>query len=391
MCRVMRRMGLSGCAWLLAISLLSMSPFVPLPAGGPARAQSVPSSLQETAHESSVRDQRNAWTVGIVGGLYEGTFMRFADEMAKVLNDGENMRVLPIVSLGAASNLDDLLYLRGVDVAVTQADVFEYFRTHRKIANLDKRVNYILRLPASELHLIARPEIRTIEDLRGKKVHFGSPGAAGSLTGAIVFQRLGIQVQQVEDTNPNALRKLQTGEIDAVVRVVGKPVGYVSQLPAGSGLHILPIPFSKTFADYYSLGEFTDKDYPNLVPQGQRIDTLSVPGVLAVFNWPANHDRYRRVERFVQRMFANWDQFQHPPYHPKWRDINLAATVPGWSRFPVAEAELKKLVASGGDQRTRRDFEAFVSALNTRQGAPRSPAEEEELFRKFIEWQKQRR
>ncbi len=384
MCRVALRMGLAGFALLL-----SMVSFALLLAGGLALAQSVPNSLQESAPEASVRDQRNAWTVGIAGGLYEGTFMRFADDMSKVLNDGENMRVLPVVSLGAASNLDDLLYLRGIDVAVTQADVFEYFRTHRKIANLDKRVNYILRLPASELHLIARPEIQRIEDLRGKKVHFGSAGAAGSLTGAIVFQRLGIQVQQVEDTNPGAMRKLQTGEIDAVVRVVGKPVGYVTQLPANSGLHFLPIPFSKTFADYYSLGEFTDKDYPNLVPQGQRVDTIAVPAVLAVFNWPTGNDRYRRVERFVQRMFTNWDKFQHPPFHPKWREINLSATVPGWTRFPVAEAELKKVVSSGSDQRTRRDFETFVSRLNSTQGGPRNAAEEEQLFRKFMEWQKQ--
>jgi hypothetical protein len=31
--------------------------------------------------------------------------------------------VIPSVAYGAASNLDDLLYLRQVDVAVTQADV----------------------------------------------------------------------------------------------------------------------------------------------------------------------------------------------------------------------------------------------------------------------------
>jgi hypothetical protein len=72
-----------------------------------------------------LRDKKNAWTVGIVGGLSSGTYMRFVDEMASVLNDGHNLRVLPIVSYGAASNLDDLLYLRGVDAAVTQSDVFE--------------------------------------------------------------------------------------------------------------------------------------------------------------------------------------------------------------------------------------------------------------------------
>jgi TRAP-type uncharacterized transport system substrate-binding protein len=67
--------------------------------------------------------------VGIAGGLIDGTYMRFADELAKVLDDGDNLRILPLVSYGAASNLDDLLYLRGVDLAVTQSDVFEYFRS----------------------------------------------------------------------------------------------------------------------------------------------------------------------------------------------------------------------------------------------------------------------
>jgi hypothetical protein len=65
--------------------------------------------------------------------------MRFVDEMASVLNDGDNLRILPIVSYGAASNLDDLLYLHGVDAAVTQSDVFEYFRTQRKTPNLERR------------------------------------------------------------------------------------------------------------------------------------------------------------------------------------------------------------------------------------------------------------
>ena len=123
------------------------------------------------------RERKNAWTVGVIGGLIDGTYMRFADELGKVLDDGDNLRILPIVSYGAASNLDDLLFLRGVDIAVTQSDVFEYFRTERKTPNLQNRVQYILRLPIAELHVLAKTDIRSLEDLRGKKVNFG-PGEA---------------------------------------------------------------------------------------------------------------------------------------------------------------------------------------------------------------------
>jgi TRAP-type uncharacterized transport system substrate-binding protein len=308
-----------------------------------AQAQSVPKSIEQGGTDAAMRARKNHWTVGVAGGQLSGTYMTFANELAEVLDDGDNLRVLPIVTYGAASNLDDLLYLQNVDVAVTQADVFEYFRNQRKIYNLAHRVNYILRLPASEMHVLARTDIKSIEDLRGRKVSFGPAGSASSLTGTIVFQRLGVQVEQVLSDNPTALQKLRTGELAALIRVIGKPVDFFARIPPNSGLHFVPIPFSKTFADYYALGELTNKEYPTLVPEGQSVDTISVPAVLAVFNWRKGTDRYRRVERLVESLFTKWDKFREPPRHPKWRDVNLAATVPGWIRWGVAEEMLKRI------------------------------------------------
>jgi hypothetical protein len=121
--------------------------------------------------------------------------------------------------------------------------------------------------------------------LRGKKVSFGPAGSASSLTGTIVFQRLGVQVEQVLYDNPTALQKLKTGELAALVRVIGKPIDFFAKIPENSGLHFVPIPFSNTFADYYTVGELTSTAYPALVPAGQSVDTIAAPAVLAVFNW----------------------------------------------------------------------------------------------------------
>src|SRR6266849_8324626 len=257
-----------------------------------AQAQSVPKSLEEVGTDSALRIRKNNWTVGVAGGQLSGTYMTFANELAEVLDDGDNLRVIPIVTYGAASNMDDLLYLRQIDVAVTQADVFEYFRTQRKLSNLAYRVNYIVRLPVSEVHILARTDIKTIEDLRGKKVSFGPAGSASSLTGTIIFQRLGVQVEQALVDNATALQKLKSGEIAALVRVIGKPIDFFAKMPANSGLHFVPIPFSKTFADYYTLGELTSKEYPALVPENESVDTIAAPAVLAVFNWSKGNDRY---------------------------------------------------------------------------------------------------
>ena len=285
-----------------------------------AHAQAVPKTLEQGGSDAVMRVRRNAWIVGVAGGQLSGTYMTFANELAQVLDDGDNLRVIPIATYGAASNLDDLLYLQQVDVAVTQADVLDYFRTHRKISNIEQRVNYILRLPASEIHILARNDIRSIEDLRGKKVSFGPAGSASSLTGTIVFQRLGVQVEQVLYDNPTALQKLKAGELAALVRVIGKPIDFFARLPANSGLHFLPIPFSKTFADYYGLGELTNKEYPTLVPEGQSVDTIVVPAVLAVSTWPKGPDHNRRIGRFVEAAGVRSLRARTPVHYAKTGD-----------------------------------------------------------------------
>jgi uncharacterized protein len=354
---------------------------------GTATAQTIPPSLLQGGTEAAIKERKNGWTVGIVGGLIDGTYMRFADELAKVLDDGDNLRIMPIVSYGAASNLEDLIYLRGVDLAVTQSDVFEYFRTERKTPDLQKRINYILRLPMAELHILAKTDIQSIEDLRGKKVNFGPAGSGSSLTGTIVFQRLGVKVEQVLIDQQSGLQKLQAGEVAALVRVVGKPVEFFNRIPPNSGLHLLPIPFTKNFADYYALGEFEAKDYPSLVAEGQKVDTIAVPAVLAVFNWPKGSDRYRRVERFVERLFAKWDSFRAAPRHPKWRDVNLAATVPGWTRWSVAEQIFERM--RGGEEALNRDFQSYLGQGG--RNTPHGEADRDALFRQFLQWREQQR
>ena len=115
-----------------------------------------------------------------------------------------------------------------------------------------------------------------------------------------------------------------------------------------------------------------------------------MPAVLAVYNWPKGSDRFRRVERFTEQLFANWSKFQQPPYHPKWRDINLAATVPGWTRFVAAEETLQKYQGKeqARDGEMSRDFQAFLARSGVR-GSPQNQTERETLFREFLQWREQ--
>src|SRR5262245_5619137 len=120
--------------------------------------------------EQGRKEQVNNWTVGVAGGFFEGTFIRLAAELAKALDDGDNLRILPIVSYGGNRNIHDLLYLNGVDIAIAYTDTLELYRRSGQYKNIQQRINYISELLNGEFYVYGRPEIKTLRDLDGKKV-----------------------------------------------------------------------------------------------------------------------------------------------------------------------------------------------------------------------------
>jgi TRAP-type uncharacterized transport system substrate-binding protein len=331
---------------LFALALVLLIPLSALqsePRGGATDALLSPGESGKVA-------QVNDWTVGIAGGQLEGTFIRLAAELAKVLDDGDNLRVLPVVTYGAAENVTDLLYLHGVDVALTYSDDLEQFKRAGNVKNIDQRINYISELFVGEVHVYARPEIGSLADLEGKKVGFDTKGAAPTVTAPILFERLGIHVEAVFVNNAIGIERMKSGEFAAIVHLVSKPNDLFTKLNPIPGFHFLSVQFDDKFADYYVPATLTHADYPSLIQANERVDTIAVPGVLAVYNWPKGNDRFRRVERFINYYFTQFDRLKEPSFHPRWKDVNLSARVPGWKRYWVADAKLNEMVnaAPGG-------------------------------------------
>jgi TRAP transporter TAXI family solute receptor len=357
----------------------------------PAAAQTARAPRPATAAavgEGGKVQESNEWTVGLAAGLLEGTNIRFASEMAKVLDDRPNLRVLPMVTYGALGNIEDLLYLKGVDITITSADVLDEFVRNGTLANIKNRIRYICSFYINEVHIYVRPEIKTLEDLAGKKVSFNTKGSAANLTGGIVFDRLHINAERVFINNSVALEKMRTGEIAGVVHVTGAPTDQFTKLKPEPGFHFLPVPFARSLQDYYVPTKLKARDYPNLLEPGQDVETIGVQQVLAVYNWPPETERYRRVARFVEYFFNRFDQFRQPPFHPKWNEINIASAVPGWTRFRAAE-ELLAATASPQLDPAKQQFDQWLRSRATRTGQNMSEEDTEVLFKRFREWMKQ--
>jgi TRAP-type uncharacterized transport system substrate-binding protein len=305
-----------------------------------ADAQSQAGPVQRVPTYTEQQEKINAWTIGLAAGRIEGAPLRLAAEMARVVDDGANLLVLPIVTRGPTENLNSLLYLRGVDLAIINSDALEEYRI--AFPEIRRHVTYLLNLFPSELHIFVRPEIKSLQDLAGKKVNFNTLGTAAAYSGPLIFSRLGVDVEKTFIPHQLALQQMRKGEMAAVVFITSKPVDAFLRGQWEPGFRFLPVPYDAKFEDYYLPAVLEAAEYPALIKPGERISTISVPTVLVAYNWSAGSNRYQRVARFTDYLFNRVDMLQVAGFDAQWKTINLRATVPGLTRFPAAQEWLER-------------------------------------------------
>jgi uncharacterized protein len=361
-------------------------------AAGP-RAKDQSNEITVAAAQSTRENFRariNENVVTIMAGSASGTDLAVVQDLADVLNDGDSLRILPIVGKGPEQNIKDVMFLRGVDMGITQANLLKHYdKTGELGANFKSQIAYIAKLFNEEMHILVRSEINDINELNGKPVNFGAEGSGTEITGRLIFAALGVNAQEVHLSDADAFEKLKSGEIAATITVTGKPAPALSNLKDTTGLKLLPVPYAKALEDAYYPGMLTHDDYPALIPAGGRVDTVSVCAVLVSFNWPSDSVRYAKIAKFVDRFFSNFDSFLAAPRHPKWREVNFAATLEGWNRSPLAQAWIDR-AKQGPDTASRSHFDAFLAQASATRGAPISDAERADLFRAFLQWNKDR-
>jgi TRAP transporter TAXI family solute receptor len=282
---------------------------------------------------TSMAARANASTIGVISGGVDGTYIRIAADLAAVLDDGDRLRVLPIIGRGSVQNISDILFLRGVDVGIVQSDALAFVRSRRMFPGVDQSLQYVAKLYDEEVHVLARQEITRPQDLAGRRVNVDLASSGTAMTAALIFDALGIQAEMTNDPQDVALDKLRRGEIAALVYVTGKPARLFTGIPADSGLRFLPLPMTPELIETYLPARLGHEQYPGLVPADAPVDTLAVGAVMAVYAWPAGTERHRNLSNFVEALSARFESFLRPPRHPKWREVNLDAQVPGWVRF----------------------------------------------------------
>lgn len=337
-------------------------------------------------NELPERDLLNAGTVSVITAPIGGPMSVMGSDMASVLDDGERLRVLPILGKGSVQNLVDILRLKNIDMGFVTSDALEFAKTEYNIPDVSKRVRYIARLFHNDIHIVARKEIRSLQDLQGKRIF--AERSIGYPAARIIFRRMGIEADIDTQTDPDGgLQKLLSGERDAWIASVSKGAPVIKNIKNEAGkFHLLELPYAKPLQDIYLPSSFSSEEYPNLVPKDTKVYALAVPTVLMVYNWPPDSERYRRVARFVDALFGNIGKLQQPPRHPKWKDTVISVNVAGLERFKPAQDWLDKAQAAAPPSAasTGEEFRRF---LQQKEGRDTSSQEAAKVYNDFLKWQ----
>ncbi len=292
--------------------------------------------------QQQFRDAANKTTLGIISGNVKGTYARFAYDMSSILDEDDILRIVPMLGRGSIQNMSDLLWLKGVDMAIVQSDVLAHYARDGAagVQNIRGVVRYITKLYNEEIHVLATEGIDSLQQLNGKKIAIGSRGSGTTMTSLMLLNSWNIEAETINLSSIETVAQLKSGDIDAAFMVSGKPTSTLKDVATEDNIHLIPVNLSPELEQLGYLSSVLEStDYPGIVAAESPVNTIAVGAVLAVYNWKSDHDKYRRLSLFSKRLLEQLDDVKQNtakdggPYHPKWVQVDVKETIPSWTRF----------------------------------------------------------
>jgi polar amino acid transport system substrate-binding protein len=258
---------------------------------------------------------------------------RAINQLAAYAGHMANVRVMPISGHGAAANVRDLLYLRGVDFAVVNSDVLAFLDLSGQYPEARRRLRFVTHLFDQKVFLLVRNDIKTIDDLRGRRLVVMSEEGPGRVTAKTLFGLRKIDIA-VEEAGPGAvLDDARLGKYDGAL-LLSDELAHV-QLGARmrQEYHLLPITMTQELQKAYRSAVINAQEAAGF-SAAANVETVTVSTLLVVFNWAPSQGRYPDVTNFISAFFQNLKGLRQTP-NSVWRQADVVAQNPGWSRFPA--------------------------------------------------------
>jgi TRAP transporter TAXI family solute receptor len=272
----------------------------------------------------------------ILTGSESGIYYQMGRDAKRLVNEvvpetAIDLAVVP--SQGALQNMIDLFRHRSFQLAVSQEDVVAYLEIYARgdpeIRRALDGVQVVGRLYEEDVYLVARPGVRALGDLTGKRIDIGPPGSGTSVTALVLLHLAGVEPREVVNLFEinESVTALRRGRIDAFFRVTGTPAAYLREsISASHGFVLVPIrlspkPLDAPLARLYRPATIPANAYPWL---DHPVDTVKIRTTVVTSGAPVGSPTCDAIGRLAKAVTQNmaWLR-QHG--HPQWNTLQNAA------------------------------------------------------------------
>jgi uncharacterized protein len=252
--------------------------------------------------------------MSILTGGTGGTYYPLGGSMANIISDATGIETNAEVSGASAENMTTLKD-GNAEIAFSQTDIAAY-ATEGKLmfeGNVVDNVKAIGTLYPETVQIVttAKSGIKSVEDLKGKKVSVGAPGSGTFANAEQILEVHGITMEDIDAKHlsfDESTAGIQDGSIDAAFVTAGTPTGAVEGLAATEDVVIVPVEADKAEAliakyPYYAKEE---------VPSGVYGLTSAVPTVAVLAMLVVRDDLSDDlVYDITKAVFENTDKIGH--------------------------------------------------------------------------------
>lgn len=302
-----------------------------------SRTESTQAKLAAVDKTPAAASTREAKPIVLLAGEARSTQARSGEEMAALLA-GAGFKLEPRIGRMSLTELGQ--DRQQADLAIVQSDALEEARREKGEAWASK-LAYVARLYHQEIHIVARPNIASFADLDRRTIATSDPETPEGRATSALFQRAQMMPRLLSMDHATAIDRLARGEIDAAVFIGGKPAPLLADVHI-DGLRLIAIPYRGSLQDFYYPARLASADYPHLVAEGADVETLATSTLLIALDGRPNAPRHAMLARMTEQFFDRFPTLLDGHHHPKWREVNLAADVPGWRRFAPAQKWLDR-------------------------------------------------
>ena len=176
-----------------------------------------------------------------------GTYYPLGGAIAKIVSDETGIKT---DALSSNASADNIIALNDgeAEIAFTQTDVAAY--AIDGINNFkDQKIEGIQALGSLypetvQIITTEKSGIKTVNDLKGKKVSVGAPGSGTYVSAEQILEVYGLNMKDIRAQHLDfgeSVSGIQDGNIDAAFITAGTPTGAVEQLTATAKVNVLPI------------------------------------------------------------------------------------------------------------------------------------------------------